>query len=76
MSSSKTNTDCDPFDRLPATFSYSTARAAGLSNARIYKRPGLTFRPVPDLPPAELAIAWRRTDPREIVHLFVDSVGG
>ncbi|MFG1819529.1 LysR substrate-binding domain-containing protein [Kribbella sp. NPDC049174] len=45
-------------------------------NARLYKRPGLTFRPVPDLPPAELAIAWRRTDPREIVHLFVDSVGG
>ncbi|TCO32889.1 DNA-binding transcriptional LysR family regulator [Kribbella steppae] len=45
-------------------------------NARLYKRPGVTFRPVPDLPPAELAIAWRRTDPREIVHLFVDSVGG
>ena len=45
-------------------------------NARLYERPGVTFRPIPDLPPAELAIAWRRTDSREIVHLFVDSVGG
>lgn len=44
-------------------------------NARLYERPGLTFRPVPDLPPAELAIAWRRTDPRDIIHLFVDSIG-
>ena len=44
-------------------------------NARLYERPGLTFRPVPDLPPAELAIAWRRTDSRDIVHLFVDSIG-
>lgn len=43
-------------------------------NARLYERPGVTFRPVPDLPPAELALAWRRNEPREIVHLFVDSV--
>ncbi|MEI8410588.1 MULTISPECIES: LysR family transcriptional regulator [unclassified Kribbella] len=43
-------------------------------NAHLYKRPGLTFRPVPDLPPAELAIAWRRDDPREIIHLFLDSI--
>lgn len=43
-------------------------------NAHLYERPGLTFRPVPDLPPAELAIAWRHTDPREIVHLFINSI--
>ena len=43
-------------------------------NAHLYKRPGLTFRPVPDLPPAQLAIAWRSTDRREIVGLFVNSV--
>ncbi|GAB2638796.1 LysR family transcriptional regulator [Kribbella swartbergensis] len=43
-------------------------------NARLYKRPGLTFRPVAGLPPAELALAWRQSDPREAVHLFVDSV--
>ena len=46
-----------------------------VANPRLYERPGLTFRPVPDLPPAELAIAWRRTDPRDIIHLFVDSIG-
>jgi DNA-binding transcriptional LysR family regulator len=43
-------------------------------NAHLYKRPGLTFRPVPDLAPAELAIAWRRNDPRDIIHAFVNSV--
>ena len=37
MCSAKASTDCDPLDRLPATFSYSAARAAGLSNARIYQ---------------------------------------
>ena len=43
-------------------------------NAHLYKRPGLTFRPVADLAPAELAIAWRRNDPRDIIHAFVNSV--
>jgi DNA-binding transcriptional LysR family regulator len=43
-------------------------------NAHLYKRPGLTFRPVPDLPPAELAIAWRRNDPRDAIQVFVDSI--
>ncbi|GAA1576694.1 LysR family transcriptional regulator [Kribbella sancticallisti] len=44
-------------------------------NAHLYERPGLTFRPVPDLAPAELAIAWRRDDPRDVIHTFIDSVG-
>jgi DNA-binding transcriptional LysR family regulator len=43
-------------------------------NARLYERPGITFRPVTDLAPAELAIAWRRSDLRDVVRLFVDSV--
>ncbi|WP_433159734.1 LysR family transcriptional regulator [Kribbella sp. CA-247076] len=43
-------------------------------NAHLYKRPGLTFRPVPDLAPAALAVAWRRTDARDIVRLFLDSI--
>jgi hypothetical protein len=43
-------------------------------NARLYKRPGLVFRVVPDLPPAELAIAWRADDPREAVHVFISSI--
>lgn len=43
-------------------------------NAQLYKRPGLTFRPVPDLPPAELAVAWRANDAREAIHLFINSI--
>jgi DNA-binding transcriptional LysR family regulator len=43
-------------------------------NTHLYERPDLIFRPIPDLPPAELAIAWRRTDPREVIHVFIDSV--
>jgi DNA-binding transcriptional LysR family regulator len=40
-------------------------------NARIYKRPGVVYRLVPDLGPAELAVAWRSADDREIIRLFV-----
>ncbi|MFI7067871.1 LysR family transcriptional regulator [Kribbella sp. NPDC050124] len=43
-------------------------------NAHLYKRPGLTFRPIPDLAPAELAIAWRRNDRRAVIQLFTDSI--
>ncbi|GAA3126206.1 DNA-binding transcriptional LysR family regulator [Kribbella aluminosa] len=43
-------------------------------NARLYQRPGLTFRPVPDLEPAELAVAWRRDDSRDAIHVLVDSI--
>jgi DNA-binding transcriptional LysR family regulator len=43
-------------------------------NARLYKRPGLTFRPVLGLPPAELALAWRQSDVREILQTFINSV--
>jgi DNA-binding transcriptional LysR family regulator len=43
-------------------------------NAHLYERPGLVFRPVPDLTPAELALAWRRNDPRAVIHTFIDSV--
>ncbi|WP_327636133.1 LysR family transcriptional regulator [Kribbella sp. NBC_00482] len=43
-------------------------------NTGLYQRPGLVCRPVPDLPPAELAVAWRRTDNRDAVRAFLDSV--
>jgi len=43
-------------------------------NTHLYKRPDLIFRPVPDLTPAELAVAWRPDDPRPAVQLFVDSI--
>jgi DNA-binding transcriptional LysR family regulator len=39
-------------------------------NASVYVRPGLAYRPVLDLEPCRLAIAWRRGDPREAVRDF------
>lgn len=39
-------------------------------NTTVYARPGLTYRPVLDLEPCRLAIAWRRGDQREAVHDF------
>ncbi|MCP2288707.1 LysR family transcriptional regulator [Nocardia amikacinitolerans] len=44
--------------------------AAG--NADLYRRPGLVFRPVGGLAPAELAVAWRGDDSRSATALFVD----
>lgn len=41
-------------------------------NAKLYKRPGVVYRPVPDLGPAELAVAWRSNDDRDVIRLFVD----
>ncbi|SDK50811.1 LysR family transcriptional regulator [Nonomuraea jiangxiensis] len=40
-------------------------------NAALYDRPGLVYRPVTGLPPAELAIAWREGDGRPQVAAFV-----
>jgi DNA-binding transcriptional LysR family regulator len=39
-------------------------------NAQLYARPGITTRPVIDLSPAELAIAWRANDQRPIIQDF------
>jgi DNA-binding transcriptional LysR family regulator len=39
-------------------------------NTTVYARPGLTYRPVLDLEPCRLAIAWRRGDRRDAVHDF------
>lgn len=43
-------------------------------NATLYKRPGLVYRPVADLPPSRLAIAWRDGDTRPPVTAFVDAL--
>jgi len=43
--------------------------AAG--NAKLYKRQGVASRPVSDLGPATLAIAWRAEDGRALVADFV-----
>jgi DNA-binding transcriptional LysR family regulator len=45
--------------------------AAG--NAALYDRPEVAHRPVVDLPPAELAVLWRRADRREAVRIAVDA---
>ncbi|MGV9817493.1 LysR family transcriptional regulator [Nocardia xishanensis] len=48
--------------------------AAG--NADLYRRPGLVYRPVDGLAPAELAVAWRSDDTRPATALFVDCLTG
>lgn len=42
------------------------------STQRFYGRPGLAFRPVDDLPPSPLAIAWRNDMDARPVHQFVE----
>ncbi|NRQ37254.1 LysR family transcriptional regulator [Nonomuraea sp. NN258] len=43
-------------------------------NATLYKRPGMTYRPVTGLPPGQLAIAWREGDISPQVTAFVDAL--
>jgi DNA-binding transcriptional LysR family regulator len=45
--------------------------AAG--NAAIYRRDDVVSRPVPDLPPCELAVLWRDDDRREAVRVVTDA---
>jgi DNA-binding transcriptional LysR family regulator len=45
--------------------------AAG--NAEIYRRDDVVYRPVPDLPPCELAVMWRSTDRRRAVRVVADT---
>src|SRR5919198_2795602 len=42
-------------------------------NAQLYSRPGVITRPVVDLSPAELAVAWRADDERPIIREFVQA---
>jgi DNA-binding transcriptional LysR family regulator len=39
-------------------------------NAVIYARPGIACIPVNGLPPAQLAVAWRRSDRRHVIRSF------
>jgi DNA-binding transcriptional LysR family regulator len=57
------------------------ALAAGLGvclvaagNAQLITRDGITVRPVDNLPPAHLVLAWRRDDDRPLLTAFVDAV--
>jgi DNA-binding transcriptional LysR family regulator len=40
-------------------------------NTTVYARPGLSFHPVLDLEPCQLAVAWRRGDQRSAIRDFV-----
>jgi DNA-binding transcriptional LysR family regulator len=54
----------------------STGTAVALvaeGNAVVYNRPGIVCVPVSDLGPAQLAVGWRRNDPRHAVRSFVDA---
>jgi DNA-binding transcriptional LysR family regulator len=42
-------------------------------NAELYSRPGIVSRPVVDLTPAELAIAWRADDDRDVLRDFAQA---
>jgi DNA-binding transcriptional LysR family regulator len=42
------------------------------SAERYYARPGLAFVPAVEVPPAQLAVAWRTGTPREEVRRFLD----
>ena len=45
--------------------------AAG--NAALYRRDDVVYRPVPDLPPCELAVMWRTADRRTAVRVVADT---
>lgn len=54
----------------------STGAAVALvseGNAVVYDRPGIVCVPVSDLAPAQLAVGWRRNDPRRAVRSFVNA---
>lgn len=40
-------------------------------NAELHRSPVFVTRPVPGLPPADLAVLWRRDDPRSVVRDYV-----
>ncbi|WP_333766921.1 LysR family transcriptional regulator [Streptomyces sp. IBSBF 2435] len=42
-------------------------------NAEIYHRDNVICRPVPDLPPSELAVLWRTPDHRDAVRVFTEA---
>jgi DNA-binding transcriptional LysR family regulator len=43
-------------------------------NAQLYHRDGIVTRPIRELSPAHLALAWRHGDHREILRAAIDAV--
>ena len=56
---------------IEAVASGSGVALVAEGNAQLLARPDVVCRPVPELPPAELAVAWRRDDHRELVRAAV-----
>ena len=56
---------------IEAVASGSGVALVAEGNARLLARPDVVCRPVPGLAPAELAVAWRRDDDRELVRAAV-----
>jgi DNA-binding transcriptional LysR family regulator len=46
------------------------------SQAQVSALPGIAFRPVADLTPATLALAWRATDETPVVQALVEIARG
>ncbi|MFF5258004.1 LysR substrate-binding domain-containing protein [Actinomadura viridis] len=63
-----------PDEALEAVSSGLGVALLSAGNARLYQRPGVVCRPVAGLAPADLAVAWRSDDTREVTRLFVDSL--
>ncbi|MBX6768599.1 MAG: LysR family transcriptional regulator, partial [Actinomadura rubrobrunea] len=63
-----------PDEALDAVASGLGVALLAEGNALLYQRPGVVCRPVRGLAPAELAVAWRADDTREITRLFVASL--
>lgn len=61
-------------EQLTATVTGGYVSLAPESVAMFYRRPGVTYVPVSQIEPSEVAIAWRRGDERPGVREFVASV--
>jgi DNA-binding transcriptional LysR family regulator len=61
-------------EQLTATLIGSYVSLTPKSVASYYPRPGISYVPVDDVEPSEVAVAWRRDDDRANVREFVESV--
>ena len=61
-------------EQLTATATGAYVSLAPESVASYYRRPGISYVPVDDIEPSEVALAWRRGDERASVRAFATSV--
>jgi DNA-binding transcriptional LysR family regulator len=58
-------------EQLAATATGAYVSLTPASVAAYYPRPGISYVPVEDIAPSEIAIAWRRGDNRPALHAFI-----